>query len=75
MERRTAVAPAEPGYVIPTVERTGLLCPCGELEPMRPEEGDWIDGPGRFAFFVCNERLLWHRCVACGSISRETLLP
>lgn len=68
-------------YVIPTVERTGLLCPCGESEPMVPEEGTWVDSipdddSWRLALVeISRERLLWYRCVACGSISRETLLP
>lgn len=65
-----------PSYVIPAVERTGLLCPCGETEPMRTEVGFWLDD-GQQLTLVRNPagELLWYRCASCGSITRETLLP
>lgn len=68
-------------YVIPRVEREGLFCPCGELEPMVVEVGFWLDDGIGISLVtdalptISEERLLWHRCVLCGSISRETLLP
>lgn len=62
-------------YVIPRVERTGLLCSCGEPEPMVAEIGQWIGKDWVTRGVVSRERLLWYRCVACGSVTRETLVP
>lgn len=77
-------APCSPSvYVIPRVERTGMLCSCGEPESMAAEVGFWLDDGGedlqRVAYAypaeLLGERLLWFRCVACGSVTRETLVP
>lgn len=68
-------------YVIPRVERTGMLCSCGEPEPMVAEIGFWLDTGNDVALVteaypdLSAERLIWFRCVACGSVTRETLVP
>lgn len=67
--------------VVPRVERKGLFCPCGEEIPMVAEIGQWVERVESVfasrppAVRTSEERLLWYRCVACGGVTRETLVP
>lgn len=57
------------------VERNGMYCPCGAAEPMSPEEGRWLETRTLIDPWLSAERLLWYRCVDCGAITREILVP